>query len=440
MLLLGLLACGCPTFAEMEVCGDADATFLAEVQGALDDFAAWTGREGVCVPEVRVEEELGDGRVQGRYRGPHSAILLSRDAVDPRTVTLHELCHALDEREGLADPEVFEPVEADDDYPTRDLRIAEGFADRCQEGAEDLGLLAGVDDACGPGSLDAADRYLYEHVYTAAPHTQLSEEPAPWRLTVDGLTLPQGWTIYDGAVAGGRAWLLVDWFVVEEDQYAIGVAEVLGADVGEPVRLPAEAPSGGRLARTDGALVALVTDGESTLAYAVDEVPTPLSFEGLPRYPDTAAVQDGVLYVRGFSLDGVATTGAWSLSDGAPVAVPASEGWLWALYPTSAGLEARDRAGVLRLEAVGWTRLTTFPAGASSYAHLSERDRLSFPGGVPAVFDLEAGTWRLPPAACYLRGQRSGPVLEDPAGTTRILGASWSEDGATLPVIEVTPA
>lgn len=55
MVVLLLVACArCPTFEEMEVTDPdsvGDEGLVAEIEGAVADFQAWTGREGVCVPD-----------------------------------------------------------------------------------------------------------------------------------------------------------------------------------------------------------------------------------------------------------------------------------------------------------------------------------------------------------------------------------------------------
>lgn len=62
MLLLLLLACApCPRFEEMTVSdrdGVASATMLADIDQAISDFADATGRDGVCIAEVRAQENV----------------------------------------------------------------------------------------------------------------------------------------------------------------------------------------------------------------------------------------------------------------------------------------------------------------------------------------------------------------------------------------------
>ena len=103
-LALLLAGCACPGFAEMEVTDPDDLVspaFVAEIRRAVDDFAAWTGRNGVCVPEARVAAPGDVARHHRRSRHPNynrrRPLLVHTGSSDPYRSTLHELCHALDE-------------------------------------------------------------------------------------------------------------------------------------------------------------------------------------------------------------------------------------------------------------------------------------------------------------------------------------------------------
>lgn len=62
--------------------GVATYDMLTEITTAVTDFAAWTGREGACVPSVEVRadvpEQEPDSDVVSLYQGDHHGILVSR--------------------------------------------------------------------------------------------------------------------------------------------------------------------------------------------------------------------------------------------------------------------------------------------------------------------------------------------------------------------------
>ena len=207
-MLLSLLVAfaPCTSFADMALPDDTPA--LAQV---VADFAAWTGREGVCVPAVEWREELsGDADVLGRYDGPGSPILL-RSTEGTAEVTLrHELCHALDAEEGLADaladtldPDSVDPLA----YPGADLRLAEAFAHACEAGPPRLALREALHESCAL-DLDPVAAPLRALVYPAAP----AERP----VAVGALPVAtpmyehRGVVVLDAAARDDALWLLLD--------------------------------------------------------------------------------------------------------------------------------------------------------------------------------------------------------------------------------------
>ncbi|CAN0453397.1 unnamed protein product, partial [Ectocarpus fasciculatus] len=96
-----MAGCGCPDFDEMVVEQQAESLVwpLQNVADTVDEFAAWTGRDGVCVPGIEVVQELDS---QGVYRGPMRKIIVRAGAVDGAITTRHELCHALDQGEKIS--------------------------------------------------------------------------------------------------------------------------------------------------------------------------------------------------------------------------------------------------------------------------------------------------------------------------------------------------
>ncbi len=113
-----LISCTCPTFEEMEVVPADDSVTESQldvVQVALAHFSAWTGDVGVCVPEIRLQEDLPEPRnldgvyeVTGQYEGEHRPIVIDSDAATSLwRSTFHELCHANDQLEGHSDAMTF---------------------------------------------------------------------------------------------------------------------------------------------------------------------------------------------------------------------------------------------------------------------------------------------------------------------------------------------
>lgn len=445
---LFLAGCGCPSFDEMTVddrTDMADFAFIDDIDAALADFAAWTGRDGVCVPEVRVVETIDGETAAGIYQGPSWPILVDRGSHDPHTTTVHELCHALDHQEGHTDPELFPPVEADSNYYTEALREREGFARACDDGPYDLGLTMFVEDACGFELRSPATRYLDDEVWTAFSRTSGTDGAATWALADGALGLETGFTIYDTVAADGRYWLLVDWFVWLEDRYALGVVEIdpaTGALVGERVRLPLENDVWGLFARSDAGLVVLATDStvSGARAYSVaDGVAVPLDLPVLPIYPYAAALSEGVLYASGYDETWETTVRAWSLESRAPVVVLAPEGSVWGLHPTPGGVEARQGGWIVRLRDGVWERTLDLPDDVYGYARLSEHERLFFVGNKPIVHDEETDAWRLPPGACEARALEWSLVADDPQGDTLVLGGWWATPEAPVPFTRLSP-
>jgi hypothetical protein len=193
--LLAMAGCGCPTFAEMEVVDEADAgaAKLALVRDTIDSFAAWTGREGVCVPGVTLVPS-DDARLDGfagMYDGTNEPILISAEAADLPRTTRHELCHGLDEREELNDPGLFPPGTVE----------GEAFADACERDPT-LGIESMVFAACGVFRTTAGDAFLRTVVYpntpeqvprraavTFVPRVDLDEAGDDWRVGEEAFAL-----------------------------------------------------------------------------------------------------------------------------------------------------------------------------------------------------------------------------------------------------------
>lgn len=230
-MVLLLAACSepCPSFGEVEVQDHTTAgadNVVSEMQRALDDFASWTGRRGVCVASMTAEDALTDDGIDiwGRFEPAHhydggyatepGAVRIDREA-DAYDTTLHELCHAIDATEDHSDanPDIFNAK----DIPRSDLyddgaeRVGEAFAEACEDGPRDVTLGRWMEQTCGAEVISAEHRYLAAHVYTHAPSVSFEEGEVPaWEVT-GTVELPQGayagsWAaVGDTLVAGGDA-------------------------------------------------------------------------------------------------------------------------------------------------------------------------------------------------------------------------------------------
>ncbi len=162
--------CRCPDFSDMDLVdpGRIGSPFdRVHARRAFADFAAWTGEPGMCVPGVELVPELEGGRFLGLYQGPRDRILQVPGA--GHTITVHELCHAADERLGWISndhPELL-PVGHIDPvgYPSRYSQEHESFARICEQGPRALDLQQLVSAQCGVALEHPAQRFVLDQVY-----------------------------------------------------------------------------------------------------------------------------------------------------------------------------------------------------------------------------------------------------------------------------------
>jgi len=157
-------SCGCPTYDEIVIVdrdGVATPEQEAEARAAVADFAAWTGREGVCVSEVEFREDVGVRTIDereihaaGRYNPVTGRILINHSFPAVREVVFHELCHARDHQEGITRrsgsdlpiPEGFNTSL----YPTRRGQEKELLALACEHGPGLRATWEAIYDECLP--------------------------------------------------------------------------------------------------------------------------------------------------------------------------------------------------------------------------------------------------------------------------------------------------
>lgn len=436
--------------------GLANEKVLDDIDRALLDFAEWTGRDGVCVPGIRVREDVApdldpDWDLVGRYRGEHSTIVIQPGlGSNTHDDVVHELCHAIDWHEDLHDAWAddafpYDDVEHDSAYPTRAIRSREAFARKCEAGPADMVLANAFDQQCDAGLLTSEQAFLSGVVYTSYPTGVL--DPAPFSVTVDarGLDLDPGYAIYDATGYNGSVLLLVDWYDVEaDDGYRLRVLVIDPASgvVTSQFDLPGHDANGGEFATSDASPVVVVHDVEGhTSAVSLDAEltqATRIDVSGLPTYVDSAAFMDGLLYVGNGGDDG-ARLAVWDPTAGTETDL-GGDAWVYSLRPTSDGLERSDQGGVYRLDAAGeWTRLATRPYGAWGFVPLAGDLRLWLVGAetsVPVLMDASTGDWRLPEDPCntapIVFGGPSAMFSVD--GAPFVLGSS-RDDGTGAPVL-----
>lgn len=425
--------------------GEAPADVFAEVSAAIDQFAAWSARDGLCVEEVRLVEEIDDERDPvGIYYGPR--IEVEYAAMDPSSVTFHELCHAADDAAGglsYAHPDWFGTEEP-----------AEAFAHLCDGGPWSVTALEGLEAACAEDFGSGRQRLLNAEVFGAA---EIPEEPPAGTLGVGVerrlVGLPDDVT--PRPYAGATAVYLPRHTVDDE---GVRWVDLLQFDVvtGTAVDVPGPALASGDepvvLGSDAGPVLALAGDSR---ALQVDEaagvfVEVPfVRFEDL----DAGAVIDGVAWVIG-TVEGEAapSLSGIDLVTGAREARTLPEGLVgWTPAPDGALLGGRawyaDRSNWLFYDPAAdtWTEPST-PAGWAWSQRVTLPDgRLVAtwmdviavdPGRVTlSVLDPETGAWWLPDAPC-------GDDAIDRSHTLLSIGGVpwlWEEtrDGPALTRVEV---
>lgn len=171
----------------------------SELQRALDEFSAWTGRDSVCVDRIDIVDPDTSDEWHARYYVLDHRIDLDATGNTHEALT-HELCHALDFNEGLVadNTDLFDPTLVAESYPraSRRTRKHEVFAYLCDLGPEPAALLHRLEAECGEEGFElAARRLVQDLVWSEAPRIPWDEpdlellvgDEVPWRPGVDGL-------------------------------------------------------------------------------------------------------------------------------------------------------------------------------------------------------------------------------------------------------------
>lgn len=473
-----LLACACPTFADLEVSDlteDGDPTALARVTDAVHDFAAWTQREGVCVGEVDVVDSIPapDGLEVENFR-PVGLFTSSEDRVQivpsffPLTETVnHELCHALDVQEGFSEarPDLFDGEEIREDaYPTEERRRAESFSLACEPGGIDVSLELAYEEQCGLGPLDdlldPIERFVAADVFPGASRLDVVDEPVALNRREVFLDVGVRGQIVSVTGTPTDLYALVQTPSPRTPQ-AIGLTLVrLDPDTGEArARQALDLPLGrwfGALLPGDESPVLVVWNGDwpagRVRVYSVEGdalVPLALTFDAPWILGIDGAVSDGVLVVTVYTQRRV-VTGEWFLFGGVrafdlttgqehPLAFP-EETWglsVWAegFLPGPEGLEMMTSDGFARLdpETDTWS-LEPGPPTAGGLLRLGEKRLHVAPlaGYEYVVHDLVEDTWAFVEGACSTaEGLELGAAYAQVGDRAFVVPASYDTDGVT---------
>jgi hypothetical protein len=413
MILLALVGCGCPSFDETEVTdpdGVADEGFLSAIKDRIAAFAEWTGRDGVCVPEVRVLPEVhARGEEVGGKYSPITHLIEISAGEDPALATTHELCHALDDVEdhSIDHPTLFraDDVEQSDLYPTKVIRETESFARACESGPEAFGPVWDYSRLCNPDHADDQAFYLHDHVFTDAPWP-FAEETIDWRIDHGSIAI-------DGTFAGATtmggdvAILTFDDAMLWMYLFAPGAPSL----VRKVPLVPVDGVVTARL--VDGYLLLTTGDGDAgiydTRLYAVDAATGALRDTGLAlagTLPMSAAASDGIVYVEGVIPNESLTFDVLDPAGGTagPGAAPAF-GWF---VPTAGGVVNMTNGAMDRYDRASdsWAR-QDIPSGDAPW--LIDEDHVLYAldtgsGSTPVVYDVAAGEWILGEDPCETIG------------------------------------
>lgn len=428
-MLLWLLACDgisyrpppCPTWEEIEVTnpdGAAAEDDFAAVEETLVAFSSWTGGDPLCVEEVRlaaVADEDDDG-VAGSYNAAEDLIIIGLDtSLGVHWITMHELCHAWDDRRDFSDdhPDLFppDPYLSAERYPTDRARRHEVFADRCESGPPPRAVTEAASAACG--NVDPVDRLLLDEVFPAYAEALAIEVGGNVTATPQVVPAPE-WeaSVFATMTSGNHITALF-----ENDASKLATFDPRTLSWSAAVEIP---PGPVMLLATlpDAApMVATSPDGGSDIIFLE-------LHNGALADPGLGWMSD--LFTQGASLTVSADQAVWQVwGDGEPlqqrlraggeaVPVPGDDGLV--LSPTNVGLEGGQLVWGLSalaphrqayiLDASGVAPLDV-PVGVEPVAMLPD-------GGLLATATWNndtgytrswvardaAGTWRFPPSAC----------------------------------------
>lgn len=403
----------CTRFADIAVTnpdGGATPDALAEVRAAIDQFAGWSARDGLCVDEVRLVAEVRDREeyVAGSYQG--RLVEIDEAARGPSVVVTHALCHAADNQAAWFSDTRPDWFGEDDPH--------EVFAEACAEGPRAVALLDAVEAACGKDLGAARQRWLNAEVFGAA-EVGGTASAGTLALAIDRRTVtgqPNGTT--GRAYAGGTA---VYRRVEAPDLHGVRRASLVRVDLADgtarviagprvegdtEVRvLPADT---GPLVVLDGAAAWRLDEAAETFApvpfVVFDALEIGAVFDGAAWVVGTAAGEAERTLSRVDLGTGARAVVAWP--DGVETWQPlpdgdALAGWAWHADDARVWLRYTPESGVWtrppRPDAWDGGQIVTLPDGRLLATWLDDVGA-SEEGGL-AVSDA-TGAWWLPEAPC----------------------------------------
>ncbi len=274
--MLWLLACAdCPSFDQIEIedpWGYLEAGQEEEIWTAIHDFAAWTGRDGVCVGTIEVWRDA-TGDPAGRFSDwqDRISVEVGVEGDETRRIVQHELCHALDAQEGISEahPELFpfESVPESELRRTERLRRREAFAEACEDVPTDFSLLEAAWTACGGGPGSYATRYfLRNHVFPGYPAMEVAIAPLElhWKEQARRGLSPLVGGIYDAELVGDDLVVLAEYYSWFDERYESAA-----------IRLPGDpsTPASGGIFEHGPWTLAVAPDGTTYLAIGAEQAP-----------------------------------------------------------------------------------------------------------------------------------------------------------------------
>jgi hypothetical protein len=186
-LLLLLMSCTDPPvyeLGEVPVGGAPNEAAADAVEAELAAMASWFGPHRVLLESIDFVDVAAP---IGRYTHEHRSIELSGllQPTDLRIVLRHELCHALDRQEGLADQAV-QPwqdlaVQVSQEYVGDRQRRSEALAQQCELGPIGAAAIAAVPCPTDADLEGASVDWLLAHVWGGyAPPSPIESDEAPF--------------------------------------------------------------------------------------------------------------------------------------------------------------------------------------------------------------------------------------------------------------------
>lgn len=297
-----LLGCDCPSFAEMSVVDTTGRGDVAAAVELIEDFAAWTAVEGVCVPTVELVDDWGS------YGGPHQPIWTN---VDNASRSLrHSLCSALDHEQGFSaeNPALFSDGTCIGCETAADFRAVD-FASTCMDGPTDNDLFVQLAQMCDGVHWNEDDVFVQTEVFPGAPHEELRVTDTELHIEERSIRVGDTSLISDYGASGNELLVLTSWR--SPPGWAKGIRRIdpdSGVTLGQvPLLFSDTVRYDGKLAVSDGPVYAYLEDypAHTWTIYAVDLEAGRAEALGTTAMPDDNGhliASGGELYVLGMNF------------------------------------------------------------------------------------------------------------------------------------------